>query len=108
MTVSVTGHFPIASAHHAEAALLWSGGKDSVLALHHIRRACPDLQVIRLVTCLSETYDRVHRPGSRPSNTTSRENERPQHPSVRTGELRPGCDERRRGAFRVGARGDVP
>jgi len=48
-----------------QTALLSSGGKDSVLALHHIRMACPDLQVSRLVTCLSEAYDRVSMHGIR-------------------------------------------
>jgi uncharacterized protein (TIGR00290 family) len=42
-----------------KAALLWSGGKDSALALHHTRQSHPDIQVIKLVTCLSQAYDRV-------------------------------------------------
>lgn len=46
------------------AALLWSGGKDSVLALHHVRRRA-DMQVVRLVTCLSQAYDRVSMHGVR-------------------------------------------
>jgi uncharacterized protein (TIGR00290 family) len=46
-------------------ALLWSGGKDSVLALHHLRSDRPDLQVSRLVTCLSEAFDRVSMHGVR-------------------------------------------
>jgi uncharacterized protein (TIGR00290 family) len=48
-----------------KAALLWSGGKDSVLALHHARREHPDLEVVTLVTCLSEAYDRVSMHGVR-------------------------------------------
>jgi uncharacterized protein (TIGR00290 family) len=47
-----------------KAALLWSGGKDSVLALHHARRK-PELHVVRLVTCLSQAYDRVSMHGVR-------------------------------------------
>ena len=47
------------------AALLWSGGKDSALALHHVRRGQPGLRVVRLVTCLSEAYDRVSMHGVR-------------------------------------------
>jgi uncharacterized protein (TIGR00290 family) len=46
-------------------ALLWSGGKDSALALHHARRAHPDLRVERLVTCVSEAHDRVSMHGVR-------------------------------------------
>jgi uncharacterized protein (TIGR00290 family) len=46
-------------------ALLWSGGKDSVLALHYLRHGRPDLQVIRLVTCLSQAFDRVSMHGVR-------------------------------------------
>ncbi len=46
-------------------ALLWSGGKDSALALHHARREHPDLRIDRLVTCLSEAFDRVSMHGVR-------------------------------------------
>src|SRR5438445_9635621 len=42
-----------------QAALLWSGGKDSALALHHARKGHPDLKVVKLVTCVSQVYDRV-------------------------------------------------
>ncbi len=47
------------------AALLWSGGKDSALALHHARAAHPDLHIDRLVTCVSRAYDRVSMHGVR-------------------------------------------
>ena len=47
------------------AALLWSGGKDSALALHHTTQSHPDLRVVTLVTCLSEAYDRVSMHGVR-------------------------------------------
>jgi uncharacterized protein (TIGR00290 family) len=47
----------------SKAALLWSGGKDSVLALHHARH--PDIEVVRLVTCVSQAYDRVSMHGVR-------------------------------------------
>jgi uncharacterized protein (TIGR00290 family) len=46
------------------AALLWSGGKDSALALHHARRD-PGLRVDRLVTCVSRDFDRVSMHGVR-------------------------------------------
>src|SRR5438067_13939616 len=48
-----------------KAALLWSGGKDSALALHHARESYPDLEVTKLVTCLSQAYDRVSMHGVR-------------------------------------------
>jgi uncharacterized protein (TIGR00290 family) len=48
-----------------KAALLWSGGKDSALALYHARAAHPDLHVCRLVTCISQAYDRVSMHGVR-------------------------------------------
>jgi uncharacterized protein (TIGR00290 family) len=48
-----------------QAALLWSGGKDSALALHHARQGHPDLDVVRLVTCVSQAYDRVSMHGVR-------------------------------------------
>jgi uncharacterized protein (TIGR00290 family) len=48
-----------------QAALFWSGGKDSVLALHHVRRTHPHLRVVRLLTCLSQSYDRVSMHGVR-------------------------------------------
>jgi uncharacterized protein (TIGR00290 family) len=48
-----------------QAALLWSGGKDSALALHHARKSHPSIQVIKLVTCLSQAYDRVSMHGVR-------------------------------------------
>jgi uncharacterized protein (TIGR00290 family) len=47
------------------AALLWSGGKDSALALHHARITQPDLEVVKLVTCVSQAYDRVSMHGVR-------------------------------------------
>ena len=47
------------------AALLWSGGKDSVLALHHARADHPELRIVKLVTCLSQAYDRVSMHGVR-------------------------------------------
>jgi uncharacterized protein (TIGR00290 family) len=47
------------------AALLWSGGKDSALALHHARRDHPDLRVEQLLTCLSEAFGRVSMHGVR-------------------------------------------
>jgi uncharacterized protein (TIGR00290 family) len=47
------------------AALLWSGGKDSALALHYVRKNHPDLRVVKLVTCLSQAYNRVSMHGVR-------------------------------------------
>src|SRR5262249_4542458 len=47
------------------AALLWSGGKDSALALHHVPRTHPGLRVVKLVPCLSQAYDRVSMHGVR-------------------------------------------
>jgi uncharacterized protein (TIGR00290 family) len=44
-----------------KAALLWSGGKDSVLALENVRRS----HAVKLVTCLSQAYDRVSMHGVR-------------------------------------------
>ena len=35
------------------AALLWSGGKDSALALYHARKAHPDINIVTLVTCIT-------------------------------------------------------
>lgn len=58
-----TDTMPTAAPHRA--ALLWSGGKDSALALHHARRGHPDLRIDRLVTCLSEAFDRVSMHGVR-------------------------------------------
>jgi uncharacterized protein (TIGR00290 family) len=54
---------PAGTAMHA--ALFWSGGKDSALALHRARRDHPDVEVVRLVTCLSQAYDRVSMHGVR-------------------------------------------
>jgi uncharacterized protein (TIGR00290 family) len=51
--------------HPKRAALLWSGGKDSALALHHARRSDPGLRIVKLVTCLSQAYDRVSMHGVR-------------------------------------------
>jgi uncharacterized protein (TIGR00290 family) len=47
------------------AALLWSGGKDSALALHYVRQSHPDLRITKLVTCISQAYDRVSMHGVR-------------------------------------------
>src|SRR5260370_36195622 len=48
-----------------KAALLWSGGKDSALALHNACTNHPSIQVVKLVTCLSQAYDRVSMQGVR-------------------------------------------
>src|SRR5438552_11570390 len=48
-----------------KAVLLWSGGKDSALALHHVRAGHPGVRVVRLVTCISQAYDRVSMHGVR-------------------------------------------
>lgn len=48
-----------------QAAILWSGGKDSALALHHVRQNHSDLSVVKLVTCVSQAYDRVSMHGVR-------------------------------------------
>ncbi len=38
--------------------LSWSGGKDSALALHELRRR-PDVDVVGLITTVTDTYDRI-------------------------------------------------
>ncbi len=48
-----------------KAALFWSGGKDSALALFHVRQSHPDIQIISLITCISQAYDRVSMHGVR-------------------------------------------
>jgi uncharacterized protein (TIGR00290 family) len=48
----------------ARAVVLWSGGKDSALALHRARRD-PGLDVAGLVTCVSRAFDRVSMHGVR-------------------------------------------
>jgi uncharacterized protein (TIGR00290 family) len=48
-----------------KAALLWSGGKDSALALYHVTKSHPGLDVVKLVTCISLAYDRVSMHGVR-------------------------------------------
>jgi uncharacterized protein (TIGR00290 family) len=48
-----------------KAAVLWSGGKDSALALHHVCNNGSELQVVKLITCLSAQYDRVSMHGVR-------------------------------------------
>jgi uncharacterized protein (TIGR00290 family) len=47
------------------AVLFWSGGKDSALALHHVRTDHPEVRVVKLVTCVSQAYDRVSMHGVR-------------------------------------------
>lgn len=44
--------------------LLWSGGKDSALALHELRRA-GEYAVAALLTTVTEEYDRVSMHGVR-------------------------------------------
>jgi uncharacterized protein (TIGR00290 family) len=48
-----------------QAALLWSGGKDSALALYHVANSHPGLRVVKLLTCVSQSYDRVSMHGVR-------------------------------------------
>ena len=48
-----------------KTALLWSGGKDSALALHFAAQNCPGYTVEKLVTCVSQAYDRVSMHGVR-------------------------------------------
>jgi diphthamide synthase (EF-2-diphthine--ammonia ligase) len=47
------------------AALLWSGGKDSALALYHVAKSHPGLRIVKLLTCVSQSYDRVSMHGVR-------------------------------------------
>jgi uncharacterized protein (TIGR00290 family) len=47
------------------AALLWSGGKDSALAFHHARQTHSDIHIAKLVTCISQAFDRVSMHGVR-------------------------------------------
>jgi uncharacterized protein (TIGR00290 family) len=47
------------------SALLWSGGKDSALALHFARQTNPVIRIAKLVTCISQAYDRVSMHGVR-------------------------------------------
>lgn len=51
--------------HLQRAALLWSGGKDSALALHCLQREHPDLEIVALITCISQAYNRVSMHGVR-------------------------------------------
>lgn len=48
-----------------KAALLWSGGKDSALALYRVRQSHPHLHIVKLGTCISQAYDRVSMHGVR-------------------------------------------
>ena len=48
-----------------KAALLWSGGKDSALALFHARKSHPNIEIVKLITCVSQAYDRVSMHGVR-------------------------------------------
>jgi uncharacterized protein (TIGR00290 family) len=48
-----------------KAALLWSGGKDSALALHFARTNLRDLRLAKLITCVSQAFDRVSMHGVR-------------------------------------------
>jgi uncharacterized protein (TIGR00290 family) len=48
-----------------KAVLLWSGGKDSALALYHVGKSHPGLHIVKLVTCVSQAYDRVSMHGVR-------------------------------------------
>jgi iron complex transport system substrate-binding protein len=50
---------------HEKAALMWSGGKDSCLALHHVLHHDLNVRVVKLLTCVSEAYDRVSMHGVR-------------------------------------------
>lgn len=51
-------------AEKAKAWVAWSSGKDSLWALHRIRRS-PDLEVVGLLTTITETYGRVSMHGVR-------------------------------------------
>ena len=44
--------------------LAWSGGKDSALALYEIKKR-PDLEIVSLITTITEDYDRVSMHGVR-------------------------------------------
>src|SRR5580692_10383441 len=55
----------MASTTPQPTALLWSGGKDSALALYHARQAHPDIHIVKLVTCISQAYGRVSMHGVR-------------------------------------------
>jgi len=42
----------------------WSGGKDSAMALHALQQS-PDVQIVALLTTVTETYDRISMHGVR-------------------------------------------
>jgi uncharacterized protein (TIGR00290 family) len=42
----------------------WSGGKDSAMALHALQKS-PDVQIVALLTTVTETYDRISMHGVR-------------------------------------------
>ena len=42
----------------------WSGGKDSAMALHALQQS-PDVQIVALLTTITETYDRISMHGVR-------------------------------------------
>ena len=44
--------------------LAWSGGKDSALALYEIKKR-PDLEIVSLITTITEDYDRISMHGVR-------------------------------------------
>ena len=46
----------------AKGIVLWSGGKDSALALHEARQ---QFEVVALLTTVTETYDRISMHGVR-------------------------------------------
>jgi uncharacterized protein (TIGR00290 family) len=46
--------------------LAWSGGKDSAMALHELRRM-PDIDIVGLLTTVTEGYDRISMHGVRRS-----------------------------------------
>jgi uncharacterized protein (TIGR00290 family) len=65
MEISAYNQFnPMATDPHL-AAILWSGGKDSALALYYVQQEHPDVHIVKLVTCVSEAYDRVSMHGVR-------------------------------------------
>jgi uncharacterized protein (TIGR00290 family) len=60
----MTGPLPAAGSGRPKAVVSWSSGKDSAFSLHEVRRAGA-LEVVGLLTTITETYSRVSMHGVR-------------------------------------------
>jgi uncharacterized protein (TIGR00290 family) len=63
--ITFNAHNALFCAMKHQAALFWSGGKDSAYALHYVLKHYPELEIVLLITTVNAEYKRISMHGVR-------------------------------------------